>query len=270
MANRPSRELIEEASKIASAVSAFTLKVARPLFWHIGANRGGALRGATAFILKFDGPSVAVTADHVLKEYLSALEADNRIVCQLGEVAVHPQNSIIARSDRLDIATFEVEPSLVSKFEGNILDCTGDNWPPLDVKERDTITLTGYLDERREKYGPRHYTMNAWGGHGIAEAVTEKDIITIYEPDRVHQTRSDLPLPPLGLNMSGCSGGPALLIKSIKGLLRWIPVGLIYKGPVGKAAEGELAGFDRIHIRRIYFLNPDGTINEPDVGWLPD
>jgi hypothetical protein len=269
MGNRLTKEQIIEASKAANAVSDFTLKIARPLFWHIGANRGGVPRGATAFILKFDGRSVAVTADHVLREYLSTLEADNRIVCQLGEVAVRPERSIIAHSDRLDIATFEIEPGLVSKFGGNIIDCTGDVWPPPDVKEGDTLSLTGFLDEQREKYGARQYNMNAWGANGVAEEVTDKDILTIYEPARVHKTRSDVPLP-LGLNMSGCSGGPVFLIKMVKGLLRWFPVGLICKGPVGKPAEGELAGLDRIYIRRIYFLNPDGTLKETDRGWLPN
>jgi len=269
MANRPSRSQIEEASKIASAFSAFTLKVARPFFWHIGANRKGVPRGGTAFLLKFERRSFAVTADHALEEYLAALESDNRMVCQLGEVMVQPQRSIIARSDRLDIATFEIDPSLIAGFEGNIIDCTGEGWPPFDVEEGDTISATSFFDEQREKYGPRHYTMNAWGAHGVAEVVTEKDIYTMYEPDRVHQIRSDVPIPPPGLSMSGCSGGPAFLIKTIRGLLRWIPVGLIHKGPIGKAAEGELAGLDRIHIRRIHYLNSDGTIKESDSGWLP-
>jgi hypothetical protein len=68
--------------------------------------------------------------------------------------------------------------------------------------------------------------------------------------------------------MSGCSGGPVILFKTVNGLLRWFPVGLIYKGPDGKA-EGELASFDRIHIRRLHFIRPDGSIDEPDQGWLP-
>jgi len=59
-----------------------------------------------------------------------------------------------------------------------------------------------------------------------------------------------------------------LVIKHVKGLLRWFPVGLIYKGP-GEQAEGEFAGFDRIHVRRLTFLQPDGSISEPDQGWLP-
>jgi hypothetical protein len=265
-----SKKQLEDAAKAAKAVSDFTLKVARPLFWHIGANRGGLPRGATAFILKFEGRSVAVTAEHVLREYLSTLEADKRVVCQLGEVAVHPEKSIIARSDCLDIATFEIEPNLVSKAGGIAVDCTGDGWPSPDVEEGDTISLTGFLDEQREKYGPRHYNMNAWGANGVAEAVTKTDILTVYERDRVHPVRSDVPLPPLGLNMSGCSGGPVFLIKMVRGLFRWFPVALIYKGPVGKPAEGELAGLDRIFTRRIHFLNPDGTINEPGDGWLPN
>jgi hypothetical protein len=34
-------------------------------------------------------------------------------------------------------------------------------------------------------------------------------------------------------------------------------------------AEGELASFDRIHIRRLHFLRPDGTLDDPDIGSLP-
>ena len=38
-------------------------------------------------------------------------------------------------------------------------------------------------------------------------------------------------------------------------------IGLIYKGPDGKA-EGVLAEFDRIHIRRLNFLKPDGSLDD--------
>jgi hypothetical protein len=51
------------------------------------------------------------------------------------------------------------------------------------------------------------------------------------------------------------------------GLMQWWPVGLIYKGPDGKA-EGEFASFDRIHVRRLDFINPDGTVNDPYRGMV--
>ena len=52
--------------------------------------------------------------------------------------------------------------------------------------------------------------MEAWGGHGIAEDVTDRDIVTIYEPATALEPNWAVKKPPLGFNMSGCSGGPAL------------------------------------------------------------
>jgi hypothetical protein len=269
MVDRPIRKLTEEGRQAANVLSAHTLKVARPLFWHIGMRNSGVPTGGSAFILQFEHRLVVVTADHVIDQYFADLKGDDRTVCQLAKSQVWPEKSLIARSAKLDIATFEIEPAQIGRAEAETIDCRG-AWPPPGVEEGDTLTLTGFLDKQRNKIGPAHYEMQAWGAHGIADAVTDWDIVTVYEPDRVLIARYDVPKPPLGFNMSGCSGGPALLVKQVNGSLRWFPVGLIYKGPVGKAAEGELAGLDRIYIRRIHFLNPDGTINEPDTGWLPN
>jgi hypothetical protein len=267
MSDRPKAKLTEAGRAAANALSAHTLRVARPLFWHIGAKNNGVPKGASAFVLQFEGKLVAVTANHVLDIYLADLAADDRTVCQLGIAHVRPERFIIARSPRLDIATFEVDPAVLANTGADTIDCRG-QWPPPAVEVGDVLTLTGFLDNERTRQGPQHYEMCAWGGHGIADAVTDRDIVTIYEPDRVLQPDLAVGKPTLGFNMSGCSGGPALLIKTINGLLRWFPVGLIYKGPDG-AAEGELATFDRIHVRRLHFMRPDGTIGEPDSGWLP-
>jgi len=251
----------------ANALSAHTLRVARPLFWHIGAKNGGVPKGASAFILHFEHKFVGVTADHVVETYLADLAADGRTVCQLGTAQVWLERSLIARSRRLDIATFEVDPANLNDMSADTIDCRG-QWPPPTVEVGDTLTLTGFLDNQRTRQGPQHYEMCAWGGHGIADAVTDRDIVTIYEPERMLQPDFAVDKPPLGFNMSGCSGGPVVLVKVVNGLLRWFPVGLIYKGPSGEA-EGEFASFDRIHVRRLHFLQPDGSITEPDQGWLP-
>jgi hypothetical protein len=259
----------QAADAAANAFSDHLLKVARPLFWHAGVDKGGALRGATAFVLQFEQRLVAVTADHVMQEYLDTIRANNEMLCQFGPVRIWPEKTIIARSKSLDIATFEITEKELKDSATIPVDCRGAGWPVPDIMEGDTISMSGFLDEHRVKYGPRHYELRAWGAHGIAARVTSRDVVTVYEPDRVHAPRSDIPMPPLGFNMSGCSGAPVFLIKTIKGLFRWHVIGLIYQGPKGKA-EGELAGSDRIYIRRIHFLNSDGTINEPDTGWLPN
>jgi hypothetical protein len=267
MSDRPPRILTGAGRKAANELSAHTLKVARPLFWHIGVRNSGAPKGASAFILRFEKRFVAVTADHVIDQYLSDLEADKRTICQLSTCQVWPERTLISRSKKLDLATFEIDPDLLIVIGAHTIDCRG-QWPPPNVEVGDTLTLTGFLDKQRTKLAQNHYEFEAWGAHGIADAVTEREIVTVYDPAHVLEPDITVMKPPLGLNMSGCSGGPVVLVKQINGLLRWFPVGLIYKGPDGKA-EGEFASYDRIHIRRIHFLKADGTINDPDVGWLP-
>jgi hypothetical protein len=70
--------------KAAGVVSAYMLQATRPLFWHIGVKNDGVLRGASTFILQFADRYVAVTADHVIAQYLEAMAADERTLCQIG------------------------------------------------------------------------------------------------------------------------------------------------------------------------------------------
>lgn len=244
------------------------LKIGRPFYWHPGVGRSGKLRGASTFILQFESGHYAVTADHVLVQYLAAKEADPRMICQIGQCQVWPERSIVARSAALDIATFAIDPAQLETMGAIALDCRRD-WPPPDVAVGDTLALVGYLDDQRTEVGRGHYAMEAWGANAVADAVSDRDILTVYDPEATLEAGTGAGKPPLGFNMSGCSGGPAVVVKDIKGILRWQPVGLIYKGPGEKKAEGEFATFDRIHVRKIHFIQPDGSIQEPHVGWLP-
>jgi hypothetical protein len=260
------RTFPEAGMQAAATVSAYMLTVARPLFWHTGVPNEG-LRGASTFVLQFERRHVAVTADHVMGQYLEARAADNRTLCQIGQCQVRPEVTLIARSAKLDIATFEIDPSNLPPMGAVAFDCRN-SWPPIEVSEGDTLTLAGYLDTRRNKIRRGFYEHEAWGGHGIAEAVSEREIVTVYDPETTFASNGSTAKPPLGFNMSGCSGGLAVLVKLVNGLIRCIPAGFIYKGPSGKA-EGEFARFDRIHIRKLHFIQANGTIAEPDRGWLP-
>lgn len=260
------REIPPEGRLIAGVLSAHTLKLARPLIWHIGAQNQGVPRGATAFVLQFEKKLIAVTAEHVFQEYIDALSSDSRMVCQLGYAQVAPEKAVIGRSKKLDIATFEIHPSTLTKMDGEIFDCRG-QWPPPPVQEGNVLTLTGFLENHRVKTGRQSYDMQAYGGHGLVESFSDREILTTYDPEKMLHAHLALKKPPLGFNMSGCSGGPVVMVKEVNKLLRLFPVGLIYKGPDGEA-KGEFASFDRIHIRRIHFIQPDGTINNPDPdGW---
>lgn len=267
MESQSARKYPLAGMQAAATVSSLMLKAARPLFWHTGAATGGPLRGASTFIIRFEERHVAVTADHVMSQYFDARAADDRTVCQIGECRAWPERNLIARSAKLDIATFEIDPTKLPEMGAVPFDCRMD-WPPPEVEEGDSLTLAGYLDTRRNKIGPGYYEHEAWGAHGIADAVSPREIVTVYDPETTFATDDGVGKPPLGFNMSGCSGGPVVVFKLVRGLMRWFPAGLIYKGPNGEA-EGEFATFDRIHIRKLHFIRPDGTIAEPDAGWLP-
>lgn len=267
MPSPPIKPPSKTARDAAWVVSGHMLKIARPLYWHAGVINDGELRGASTFVLQFERLHVAVTADHVMAHYLEARAADPRMICQIGPSAVRPEETLICRSEALDIAVFEVDPRQLGEMGAEAFDCRRE-WPPREVASGDTITLAGYLDGGRRQVSRGYYEMTAWGAHGVVEDVTERDILTLYEPEMTYEVRDDVTKPPLGFNMSGCSGGPAITVKVINGLLRWFPVGFIYQGPSGKA-EGEFASFDRIHLRKLHFIQPDGSIQEPDRGWLP-
>jgi hypothetical protein len=110
MSGQTAKKYPEAGMQAAATVSAYMLKVARPLFWHIGVPNDGPLRGASTFIIQFEARHIAVTADHVIAQYLDARAADDRTICQIGECQVWPEGTI-ARSAKLDIATFEIDPS---------------------------------------------------------------------------------------------------------------------------------------------------------------
>jgi hypothetical protein len=267
MSGQTAKKYPEAGMQAAATVSAYMLKVARPLFWHIGVPNDGPLRGASTFIMQFEARHIGVTADHVIAQYLDARAADDRTICQIGEGQFWPEGTLIARSAKLDIATFEIDPAKLPEMGAVPFDCRKD-WPPPEVTDGDSLTLAGYLDTRRNKIRRGYYEHEAWGAHGIADAVSPREIVTVYDPESTFAANDSVAKPPLGFNMSGCSGGPVVVLKLVNGLMRCFPAGFIYKGPNG-GAGGEFATFDRIHIRRLHFIQPDGTIDEPDSGWLP-
>jgi len=47
---------------------------------------------------------------------------------------------------------------------------------------------------------------------------------------------------------------------TIRGLHRWYPVGMIIAGPRAVEKSGDAENFDIIFLRRLHFLQADGTI----------
>lgn len=253
-------------------IAELTLQVARPLIWH-DRTQGWPkrLNGATCFFLRFHRGIVGVTANHVIDLYESAVARNPNTVCQLrNSPAFDLSAAIIARDAARDIATFSVPEALLSGIDAIPLDCRR-SWPPPEPQNSWLLSVCGFPESTRVSSSDRSAEFLAWGALAAVESVTRDNILITYDPTVVQPAPWAHYLPPVGFNLSGCSGGPALLHGIRKGLLRWSAVGLIVAGPRQQEKQGTATEFDMIYIRRINIVQPDGTIQSPtdDTGWLP-
>jgi hypothetical protein len=259
------------APEFASEVSNFTLRVCTPLYWH---DRRVPfpkdVRGGSSFIVRFGDRLIGITAAHVLQEYRDDREENPALVCQLRLMPFALHDAIIDCDLNLDIATFALSEDELRQIEGTAVDCTG-AWPPPPPTRMRPVSLAGFPEILRETYADRSALFSAYGGLSAIEDFSDRDILLTFDPAREQSMVKGIPLPPLGLNMSGCSGGPVLMNGERNGLLRWFPAGIIIGGSNrdSKEERGEAGAFDTIKVRRIHFVREDGTIERPSSGWLP-
>jgi hypothetical protein len=263
-----------EIQSVHNEIAALTLRVAWPLIWH-DRTKGWPKRldGATCFFLRFEEGTIGVTADHVVSAFESALAANPNTVCQLRDSpAFDLLAAIIARDAQQDIATFAVSDEILSQIDAIPLDCQG-NWPPPEPQNLWLLSACGFPESMRTTWADRSAEFGAWGALAAVECVTRDEILITYDPTIVQPAAWAPVLPPVGFNMSGCSGGPVLVHDTRNGPHRWFAVGLIQGGPRADQKQGAAVEFDMIRLRRIDTIQPDGTIKRhvvEDTGWLPD
>jgi hypothetical protein len=258
---------MEEADAFRKTIWDSGLRFGRPIVWHDNNQRFPKdVTGASCFFLRLKSGYVGVTAAHVVRQFQTAKATTPSLVCQLHLMPFDLEGALIDINDDVDIATFAISERDLKTTLSDAFDVSS-QWPPQDVVQRDaSIQLVGYPENIRIiDPTDRSAVFQAWGALDFVEDFTTDNIFLVYQPDKVTGAPNK---PPLAFNMSGCSGGPAIIHETRNGLHRWYPVGLIVGGP--KVGEGEAAEFDIIPIRRIDCIGPDGRIQRPaDTGWLP-
>ena len=259
----------QNADEFQKQITQAALRWGRPVWWYDWGQPFEKLEitGATCFVLKFKARYVGVTAAHVVKEILKARQYTPSLDCRIQLTPLYLPLAVIDMNDDLDIATFaiseqQVKDSGVQPFDVSV------QWPPPDglIAKKMPIQLVGFPECLRViDYEGSSLICQAYGALALVEDYSEREITTVYDPA---QSLGIPSLLPLGFNMSGCSGGPAVIHHTRNGVHRWHPVGLILRGPLGQA-EGEAANFDIIRIRRIDCIQDDGRIRATRTGWLP-
>jgi hypothetical protein len=260
-------EIFKQRSELLKGIHEFVVKSCKVIFWHDGcAPAPKPLRGGCCFVLRFRNKLVGITADHVVQAYRREKARLPTLVGQLWNIAFDLSERIIDHDTALDIATFDVSEWELSQIGGNEFDCRG-SWPPPNPQVGNIISIAGFPELERQFYANRAANFSSYVGMTVIDDINDREILTTYDPNRDHDLSGVVGLPPLGLNLSGCSGGPVLAHGDQNGVYRWNVVGLIVSGPGD--SEGETSQFDLIRIRRIHFIREDGTLNKPDQGWLP-
>jgi hypothetical protein len=251
-------------------VSKFTLRVRTPLYWHDRHARfPKELRGGSCFILRFGERLIGVTAAHVLQAYRDAYQQTPTLICQLRLMPFALAHAVIDSDPTLDITTFALSEDELRRIDGTPIDCTA-AWPPPPLAHMRAVSFAGFPEVLRVTHEDRSGIFAAYGGLSAIEDFSEREVFLTYDPAR-EESLGGLPLPPLGLNMSGCSGGPVLMHGNRGGLHRWFPIGIIVGGSNrdSGADRGDTNGFDTLRVRRIHLILENGIIERAESGWLP-
>jgi hypothetical protein len=258
----------EDADEFCKQITQVGLQWGRPIWWYDWQQPFEKLKitGASCFVLRFKTGYIGVTAAHVVNELFRARRHTPSLACLIQLTHLNILNVIIDMNDNLDIATFRISEKQVQSSGVQALDVSTE-WPPeIQIERQMPIQLVGFPEFLRKiDYGGGSVNCGGYQALALVEDYNDREIIVIYDPA---ESQGSPKLLPLGFNMSGCSGGPAVIHHIRNFVHRWYPVGLILRGPHGQG-EGDSASYDTIRIRRIDCIDPDGHIRIPDTGWLP-
>ena len=235
------------------------LRVCKSIFWHDRSKPfPKPIRGASCFIVNIRGRYIGVTASHVVDLFRDARRANPETICQIMHATIDLEDNLISQSKRRDIATFNVPSELVDEgLRPGILHYQ--DWPPPEPVKGALTMFVGFPESMRTITGPSDLQLMAWAGLEIVEDVTSREIIMAYDPTRSRSMLDNQGLLPPTFNLSGCSGGPALIFEPKNDVLEVYASGVITDGP-NEGSTGAFAEIAVIHAARLDCMTAEGII----------
>ncbi|MGB7077391.1 MAG: hypothetical protein WBD53_09395 [Xanthobacteraceae bacterium] len=233
------------------------LEYALPLWWVFKDQTNGlTLRNGSSFLVNRGHGIFAVTAAHVLAEYVATKSRSTKIACQLGSLEFDPEARLISRQDKLDIATFRVTEVEAAHINKAIVPSEPPIWEPLVPTLTNFAFFAGFpaqsggLTPSGDFATAPHFAMQP------ITSVTDHQIGCRFDREKMIDL-SGQGLPPQGYDVGGISGGPLLMPtlvrqEDVEGVI-WRLAGIIVQ-----AAMGEL--FEQIVAVRSNYIQSDGKI----------
>ena len=196
-------------------LSAFARDHAVPIIFAPPLSVGGKINGASGSLVQLGANILLVTPSHVLAGYEERVRAGERLNWQVGDLPpFDPKARVIWRNHELDIVMLDMTDSEV-KMVGPCIVSVPSDWPPRLPQPGDLVLVAGYPKALREEK-----TSSGWIGAGPYSALF-KVTVTGQGYCKCVIERKDLvsfdgnPLPELGTDMGGLSGGPVFLVQKL-------------------------------------------------------
>lgn len=195
-----------------------------PFFWHD--DTGMIRHSGTLTFVDTGTEKLAMTADHVYARYLEELDAGCVYECQFGGVLVRPEALLLARDQRLDVATFKM-PSVAMSAGAVFHEALA--WPPPPPVVHEWLFYAGYPAAHRERRS-RHLDVGLESLFGAVHDVSGSRMVFHLDFSQLHWPLHDGEA--MNERLGGMSGGPVFRVVETGPITRLELVGLVYEhGP---------------------------------------
>lgn len=244
-----SRAALDQAERngYLRALRAQARAVCVPFWWHGYSDDGQyrILRNGTASFIDTGSQRMAVTADHVLAQYLADQRRDQQIVCQFGSATVDIASRVLDRDAEVDVATIEVSEVLVGTTGASFH--APPTWPPAPLAEGEVVLCCGFPGKLRQENIATADLPFQWF-IGRATTVSAHNISLHLDLPNLHvPLGAEQQLNPV---LGGMSGGP---------VFRFVPAPIEHLVQVGIIYQYH-ESYELLLARPVHLLRGDGTV----------
>lgn len=219
-----------------------------PIFWAlVEKSDSRILHNGTGFFLRVDGPTLLVTAAHVIRKF----EADRTlhgvaVKAQLMNVGFDPLKHLVDIDDSIDIATINVPNDLPDRVGKWTYQRQASSWPPPPPMQGRGLFFTGFPGIYRTESASDTVEFGLYGAILTATAVSEQRIISQLDRDHI-ETLSGLEPPPMNAPLGGMSGSPGWTLTQVG----WRLAGVLYQYS---------QDYELFYFRAADRIRPDGSL----------
>lgn len=235
----------------------YPLLFAKAMFFGGGPSRDRSrIRNGTVTLADLGTGPLAITCAHVISTYRRMRKYTDRLVFQIGDMALDPLIQLIDEDPISDIATIrltsEQAKDVVRGSELGSCIHLPISWPPAPLRVGDFVAFGGFPGKLRTRRSADHLIFDSWSsGASEVSSVSETRFVSAFDRTQWVHSFGD----PRYLHFSalgGISGGPAFVDRGL------------YREFVGIVSDYS-ANYDAVNFAVSSRINRDGTIRRAPV-----